>query len=1053
MMSGIGLLALLSNPVHAQGMSELDVTAYPKLPKKPGMAINVLPYELVSGVYQFPTGFRVMFQPDNTLPVVATTMIIDHGSSDDPQGMEGMAHLYEHLWFRTELINPEGERLPKTWDLLNHELGCSINAYTQYDHTGYMTVCPADHMDLLTFLEGQRLMNPMEGVPEDTIPTEIEVVRNEIRMRSENGNIPFFTLLAYLNKHVYPEGHPYHRPIAGDHTSIRNITYPDVVEWVEGHYSADKATLMFVGDFEAERAMDYMIRANYLPLMHEDLGPEHIVRYPRPGLDHEPDEANGDDWWLAAMDPNNPTELLLPTTELPVRAEEFADFEPRSLGEVPHGEYVGAVEDTTVLVAWELPPSYQGNDALMNTVANMMNFLIGANVGKGPGLEDNDPNVGEFQGCAPLANKRSTVLLCAATLKDPCKDPEATAERMLDRVYLLTDPDFAGAPLERQLTQARMNFLADMFRNLDLYAVVGGGRATNIAVHAHYTGSPNYFSDQMNDFNRLTVGNITELAGTYITRARATSLVVRPLDREDLLTVSMDGADHYGDGTAKVVSSLVDPSEITPELIMSTYRKPNLENMREAKLPNGMRVVVVEHSEAPVARVNLLVRGGDATDPNKELWMAAQTDNLYVNPINGDNGGALEDALSIAGAWDTTFGSFYQGVELTASAGNLDGMLWLMRDAMENLSADTDNRRDWIRDMKERHLGELHKRDYWVRQTQLQHINPGHPAITPMTVSEINALNDISKATIQASLDKTWHPENATLLIVGNVDAEETLALTAQYFGGWEGRGEVGVVPDYVKPNPSQKGRAIKLFDDPGKTQTTVTLQCQVPDPAVRPDPRYSTLSAVLRQELFSRLRENSGVVYSPAAYVSASEEVPRAILSAQIQNPAVAYTVETYLKTLEEVEAGTYDPNHIKRTQYTQAWASVLNYQSIAQLSGVYENVIGQGFGWDVWDKNAAALAGFDSQGLADALGDCSENAIITMVGPVEVISPVLDEAEMEYEVVDWKALGDAAHEAEAPKDYAKYLKKKARSKKKAERKEAKGKEVEECYDPTVEG
>ena len=178
-MTGLGLLALMSAPSLAQDAGRMDVTAYPKLAKKPGMQINILPYELTTGVYTFPSGFRVMFQSDNTLPVVASTMIIDHGSSDDPQGMEGMAHLYEHLWFRTE----QGD-LPKTWDLLNHELGCSINAYTQYDHTGYMTVCPADHLDKLVALEGLRLSDPMEGVPEDTIPTEIEVVRNEIRMRS-----------------------------------------------------------------------------------------------------------------------------------------------------------------------------------------------------------------------------------------------------------------------------------------------------------------------------------------------------------------------------------------------------------------------------------------------------------------------------------------------------------------------------------------------------------------------------------------------------------------------------------------------------------------------------------------------------------------------------------------------------------------------------------------------------------------------------------------------------------------------------------------------------
>ncbi|MFT5583748.1 MAG: zinc protease [Cognaticolwellia sp.] len=1049
-MTGLGLLALMSAPTMAQDGGQMDVTAYPKLAKKPGMQINILPYELTTGVYTFPSGFRVMFQSDNTLPVVASTMIIDHGSSDDPQGMEGMAHLYEHLWFRTE----QGD-LPKTWDLLNHELGCSINAYTQYDHTGYMTVCPADHFDKLVALEGLRLTASMEGVPEDTIPTEIEVVRNEIRMRSENGNIPFFALLAYITKHAYPADHPYHRPIAGDHTSIRNITYPDVVEWVEGHYTADKATLMFVGDFEQDRAMDYMIRAGYLELMHADLTQDHIYRYPRPGLGREPVEDAAEDWWFVAMDPSNPDAVLMPDAEIPVRAAEFADAEVPDISNKAFGEYVGSVEDPKVVVAWTLPPSYQGNDTLMNITSSVLGNIIGNATAAGPGLADVDLNVESFDGCGALAYKRATVMVCTATLKDPCKDPQKTAERMLDRAYYLYDPTF-GLALERELSQVRMDFLAGIFRNLDLFAVVGGGRATEIAVHAHYTGNPMYHSSQMNEVMSLTAANIADLGQTWITRDRATSLVVRPLDREGLLEVSMDGAEHYGDGTAKVVNSLVDPDDITPELILQAYRKPELEHMTETTLPNGLRVVAVSHSEAPIARASLIVKGGTATDPDRSIWMASQTDNLYMNPRGFNAGGALPDPLAIAGVWNTSMSAFYQSVDLTASAGNLDGMLWMMRDAMEELSFDTDNRADWVKGMREDHLSDIHTQDYWISNTIYGHINPGHPAVTPMTSAEINALKKIGGGDISAKLHGIWQPENATLLIVGNVDPEDTLALAAQYFGGWEPKTEMVDLPDYQKPNPAKKGRAIYLFDDPGKTQTTVALRCQIPDPQVKPDPRYSTLSAVLREQLFSRLRENSGVVYSPAAFVSASEEVPQAIMSASVQNPAVVYTLETYIKTLEEVEAGTYDPDHIKRSQYTQAWASVLSYQSITQLSGVYSGVIGQGFDWGVWDRNASALAGFDSEGLAEALGDCSANAVVTMIGPLDVIKPILDDAGLEYNELDWKELADNAHRAEDPKDFKKYTKKKARSKKKADKKKARVEKrggTEECYDATVEG
>ena len=77
-------------------------------------------------------------------------------------------------------------------------------------------------------------------------------------------------------------------------------------------------------------------------------------------------------------------------------------------------------------------------------------------------------------------------------------------------------------------------------------------------------------------------------------------------------------------------------------------------------------------------------------------------------------------------------------------------------------------------------------------------------------------------------------------------------------------------------------------------------------------------------------------------------------------------------------------------------------------------------------------------------------------MVGPLDVIKPILDEAGLEYTELDWKELADNEHRAEDPKDFKKYTKKKARSKKKSEKKKAridKRGGPEECYDPSVEG
>jgi len=48
-----------------------------------------------------PSGMRVIVEKDSTRPLVAVVSVIDAGGSDDPPGKEGLAHLIEHLTFRS----------------------------------------------------------------------------------------------------------------------------------------------------------------------------------------------------------------------------------------------------------------------------------------------------------------------------------------------------------------------------------------------------------------------------------------------------------------------------------------------------------------------------------------------------------------------------------------------------------------------------------------------------------------------------------------------------------------------------------------------------------------------------------------------------------------------------------------------------------------------------------------------------------------------------------------------------------------------------------------
>ena len=114
------------------------------------------PYNLNISDYRFPSGLRIMFQSEQTQPVVAVTSVIDRGSEYDQEGVDGIAHVLEHLAFRA---NHGGI---KNWDLIS-QMGGTINASTSVDWTNYMTIAPRDALVPLIRIEALRMQNGVKG--------------------------------------------------------------------------------------------------------------------------------------------------------------------------------------------------------------------------------------------------------------------------------------------------------------------------------------------------------------------------------------------------------------------------------------------------------------------------------------------------------------------------------------------------------------------------------------------------------------------------------------------------------------------------------------------------------------------------------------------------------------------------------------------------------------------------------------------------------------------------------------------------------------------------
>src|SRR5579864_1898448 len=149
--------------------------------------------------YAFPNGLHVLLFPDDSKPKITVNVVYRVGSRNEGYGETGMAHLLEHMVFKSATT---GRELFKE---LTDRAGGLFNGTTNYDQTMYFESFPASDENLkwALELETDRMVNMT--MQKKNLDTEMTVVRNEMEM-GENSPVNVLeerTLAAAYNFHNY----------------------------------------------------------------------------------------------------------------------------------------------------------------------------------------------------------------------------------------------------------------------------------------------------------------------------------------------------------------------------------------------------------------------------------------------------------------------------------------------------------------------------------------------------------------------------------------------------------------------------------------------------------------------------------------------------------------------------------------------------------------------------------------------------------------------------------------------------------------------------------
>jgi zinc protease len=206
----------------------------------------------VEGISEFrlSNGLRVLLAPDASKPTTTVNITYLVGSRHENYGETGMAHLLEHMVFksttsRSNIFEDLGKR------------GMDFNGTTSYDRTNYYETFPANAENLKWALEmeADRMVNCL--ITRKDLDTEFSVVRNEM----ESGeNSPIRTLWQRMTAAAF-DWHNYGKSTIGARSDVENVKIENLQNFYRKYYQPDNAVLLVAGKFDPTSTLEQIQKA------------------------------------------------------------------------------------------------------------------------------------------------------------------------------------------------------------------------------------------------------------------------------------------------------------------------------------------------------------------------------------------------------------------------------------------------------------------------------------------------------------------------------------------------------------------------------------------------------------------------------------------------------------------------------------------------------------------------------------------------------------------------------------------------------------------------
>ncbi len=770
-------------------------------------------------------GLRVYAMRDPNTANVSVQVWYDVGSKDDPKGRSGFAHLFEHMMFKSTRNMPD-----EFFDRLTEDVGGFNNASTYDDFTNYYEVVPANHLERILWAEAERMGSLV--VDEAVFASERDVVKEELRqgiLASPYGRL-FGLYLAQANFDV----HPYGRPGIGSIEDLDAATVDEIRTFHSIYYRPDNAVLVVAGNFE---------------------------------------DADLDRWVDAYFGP-----IARPDGEIPrVEAVEPERTEPKNLN-----AYAPNVPLPAVTMSWPGPAASNEDMAAL--------LVLDAILANGESSRLYQSLVYEQQIAANVF-----------TSYEPTQDPSPFTAAMILSAGKGVDEAIAAmeAEIERLRSEPVSAGELDEAKNEIVMQTLRGretafGRAFDLAESVIRYGDADAADDLVAAIQAVDAPALQDLAGRLFDDQRR--VTIRYLNE----SLEEDGAP--GDTIATPATIVARPLETPAEDITVVELAPDEERLSppepatpvSAQIPdvssttleNGLKVLVATNPSLPLISATLRFASGSSADPDDLAGLADLTAELTTKGTDTRSATQIaRDIESLGASLSAGASDDSSSVSVRSRADRIDDVFAIMADVTRNpVFAEEELTRARQQALDGLSVA-LRQPSAIASRAMTRAVFKDHPYGAVASERSLTALNPESAAAFHAA---HWRADNGVLVIVGDISADDAVALAYRHFGDWTSQSAQDSGAD--TGDVEQPARRI-VIDLPGTGQAAVSFGSL--GPARGEEAYFPTLLATnvlgggYSARLNAEIRIKRGLSYGARTGFPQRLERPLIVSSAQTRNDA----------------------------------------------------------------------------------------------------------------------------------------------------------------------